>query len=234
MAKVVVFSGAGISAESGISTFRDSGGLWENYKIEEICSAGCLDWNYDATIEFYDKRREDIADKEPNKAHKEFVALKKRHPKEVALITQNVDDLFEKAGCKDILHLHGFLREVRCEACGFLDDIGYKKLREAYADCCPRCSHPLRPNVVFFGEAAPKYADMYKELQDCEMLVVVGTSGNVINTDMFLNSQIKYSILNNLEPSPAIDERLYSKVLYKKASEAVDEIVGDVEAFLEN
>jgi len=234
MAKVVVFSGAGISAESGISTFRDSGGLWENYKIEEICSAGCLDWNYDATIEFYDKRREDIADKEPNKAHKEFVALKKRHPKEVALITQNVDDLFEKAGCEDILHLHGFLREVRCEACGFLDDIGYKKLREAYADGCPRCSHPLRPNVVFFGEAAPKYADMYKELQDCEMLVVVGTSGNVINTDMFLNSQIKYSILNNLEPSPAIDDRLYSKVLYKKASEAVDEIVGDVEAFLEN
>ncbi|MEO1937884.1 MAG: Sir2 family NAD-dependent protein deacetylase, partial [Sulfurimonas sp.] len=65
MAKVVVFSGAGISAESGISTFRDSGGLWENYKIEEICSAGCLDWNYDATIEFYNKRREDIADKEP-------------------------------------------------------------------------------------------------------------------------------------------------------------------------
>ena len=234
MAKVVVFSGAGISAESGISTFRDSGGLWDNYKIEEICSAGCLDWNYDATIEFYDKRREDIADKEPNKAHKEFVALKKRHPKEVALITQNVDDLFEKAGCEDILHLHGFLREVRCEACGFLDDIGYKKLREAYADGCPRCSHPLRPNVVFFGEAAPKYADMYKELQDCEMLVVVGTSGNVINTDMFLNSQIKYSILNNLEPSLAIDDRLYSKVLYKKASEAVDEIVGDVEAFLEN
>jgi len=126
------------------------------------------------------------------------------------------------------------LREVRCEACGFLDDIGYAKLREAYADGCPRCSHPLRPNVVFFGEAAPKYADMYKELQDCEMLVVVGTSGNVINTDMFLNSQIKYSILNNLEPSPAIDERLYLKVLYKKASEAVDEIVGDVEAFLEN
>jgi len=234
MAKVVVFSGAGISAESGISTFRDSGGLWENYKIEEICSAGCLDWNYDATIEFYDKRREDIADKEPNKAHKEFGALKKRHPKEVALITQNVDDLFEKAGCEDILHLHGFLREVRCEACGFLDDIDYAKLREAYSDGCPRCSHPLRPNVVFFGEAAPKYADMYKELQDCEMLVVVGTSGNVINTDMFLNSQIKYSILNNLEPSPAIDDRLYSKVLYKKASEAVDEIVGDVEAFLEN
>ncbi len=232
MAKVIIFSGAGISAESGISTFRDSDGLWENYKIEEICSAGCLDWNYDATIEFYDKRREDIADKLPNKAHTEVCKLQKMFPKEIKIITQNVDDMFEKAGCNDTLHLHGFLREVRCEACGFLDDIGYEKLSNVY-DACPRCHHNLRPNVVFFGEAAPKYADLYKELQDCEMLVVIGTSGNVINTDMFLNSQIRYSILNNLEPSPAINDTLYKKVLYKKATEAIDEIVSDVKRFLD-
>jgi len=231
MAKVIIFSGAGISAESGISTFRDTGGLWENYKIEEICSAGCLDWNYDATIDFYDKRRKDIEDKVPNKAHKEIVKLKKRHPKDIAIITQNVDDMFEKAGCEDVLHLHGFLREVRCESCGFLDDIGYAKLSDIYS-ACPKCGNPLRPNVVFFGEAAPKYADLYRELDDCEVLVVIGTSGNVINTDMFLNAQIRYSILNNLEPSPAINDKLYSKVLYKKASEAVDEIVADIEAFL--
>ena len=233
MAKVIIFSGAGISAESGISTFRDTGGLWENYKIEEICSAGCLDWNYDATIEFYDKRREDIKDKEPNRAHCEIARLKKEFADEIAVITQNVDDMFEKAGCEDVLHLHGFLREVRCESCGFLDDIGYAKLSDVY-DACPRCSEKLRPNVVFFGEAAPKYADMYRELDDCEMLVVIGTSGNVINTDMFLNSQIRYSILNNLEPSEAINDALYSKVLYKRATEAIDEIVGDVEEFLES
>jgi len=233
MAKVIIFSGAGISAESGISTFRDSGGLWENYKIEEICSAGCLDWNYDATIEFYDKRREDIKDKEPNRAHIEIAKLKKKFPKDIAVITQNVDDMFEKAACEDLLHLHGFLREVRCESCGFLDDIGYAKLSDVY-DACPRCSANLRPNVVFFGEAAPKYGDLYRELDDCEMLVVIGTSGNVINTDMFLNSQIRYSILNNLEPSEAINDALYSKVLYKRATEAIDEIVGDVEEFLES
>jgi NAD-dependent deacetylase len=231
MAKVVIFSGAGISAESGISTFRDTGGLWENYKIEEICSAGCLNWNYDATIEFYDKRREDIKDKVPNKAHKRVCELAHKYPKEIKIITQNVDDMFEKAGCRDVLHLHGFLREVRCESCGFLDDIAYAKLREVY-DACPRCSQPLRPNVVFFGEAAPKYEDMYKELSDCEMLVVIGTSGNVINTDMFVRSGIEVAILNNLEPSPAIDETIYSKVLYKKATEAIDEIVADIEDFL--
>ena len=231
MAKVIIFSGAGVSAESGISTFRDSGGLWENYKIEEICYAGCLDWNYDETIAFYDKRREEIAKKKPNKAHIAISKLKEKYPKEIAVITQNVDDMFERAGCKEVLHLHGFLPEVRCESCGFIDNIGYRKLKDAYENC-PKCSHKLRPNIVFFAEQAPKYQDLYNELQDCEMLVVIGTSGNVINTDAFLQKNIKYSILNNLERSSAINDTLYSKVLYKKATLAIDEIVNDVEEFL--
>lgn len=230
MAKVVIFTGAGISAQSGISTFRDSGGLWENYRIEEICNAGCLEWNYEETINFYDKRREDIADKEPNYAHKRLKILQDSYPKDVKLITQNVDDMFEKAGCKDVLHLHGFLREVVCESCGFKDDIGYDKLQEAYA-FCPECHNKLRPNIVFFGEDAPKYQYLYRELDDCEVLVVIGTSGNVINTDMFLTNAIKISILNNLEPSLAINDELYTIVLYKKATEAVDTIVKTVENF---
>ena len=233
MAKVIIFSGAGISAESGISTFRDSGGLWDNYKIEEICSAGCLEWNYDETIRFYDKRREDIKDKKPNKAHLEIVKLAKKYPDDVAIITQNVDDMFEKAGCENVVHLHGFLPEVRCESCGFLDNIGYQKLSDVYNEC-PNCMAKLRPNIVFFGEAAPMYEKLYTALQDCEMFVVIGSSGNVINTDMFVSSGIKKSILNNLEPSSAIDDRLYSKVIYKKATEAVDEIVKDVEFFLKS
>lgn len=231
MAKVIIFTGAGVSAQSGISTFRDSDGLWENHDINEICTAGCLSWNREATIAFYDKRREDIADKKPNYAHEQIKYLKEKYPKEVAVITQNVDDMFEKALCDDVLHLHGFLREVVCEQCGFIDDIGYEKLESAH-EVCPSCSALLRPNIVFFGEAAPRYADLYEELQDCEMLVVIGTSGNVINTDMFLSRQIKLSILNNLERSAAIDDKLYSKVLYKKATLAIDEIVEDVQAFL--
>jgi len=99
------------------------------------------------------------------------------------------------------------------------------------------CHSKLRPDIVFFGEAAPKYEDMFLEMDNCEMLVVIGTSGNVVNTDMFLTSRwskstIKYSILNNLEPSSAINDKLYSKVLYKKASLAIDEIVEDIEKFL--
>jgi NAD-dependent protein deacetylase/lipoamidase len=231
MAKVIIFSGAGVSAESGISTFRDSDGLWENYDIKEICTAGCLSWNRNETIHFYDKRREDIRDKVPNYAHEQIKLLKEKYPGEIAVITQNVDDMFEKAGCQDVLHLHGFLREVVCEECGFKDDIGYEKLESVYR-VCPSCNNLLRPNIVFFGEAAPKYADLYEELEDCEAIIVIGTSGNVINTDMFLSRQIKLSILNNLERSAALDDRLYSKVLYTKATQAIDEIVADVEEFL--
>ena len=109
MAKVIIFSGAGISAESGISTFRDSGGLWNEYKIEDICSAGCMQKNRDKTIEFYDKRRVELEDKQPNKAHRKIKKLKDKYPNDIAIITQNVDNLFEKAGCRDVLHLHGIL-----------------------------------------------------------------------------------------------------------------------------
>ena len=231
MAKVIIFSGAGVSAQSGISTFRDSDGLWEMYDIKDICTAGCLDSNRAETIEFYDKRRADIEFKEPNYAHKQIQKLKDMYSTDIAIITQNVDNMFEKSGCRDVLHLHGFLPEVVCESCGFKDDIGYEKLEDAY-EVCPTCNNLLRPNIVFFGEAAPRYADMYKELSDCEMLVVIGTSGNVINTDMFLGGEIKLSILNNLEESDAINDELYSKVLYKKATEAIDEIVEDIKAFL--
>jgi NAD-dependent deacetylase len=237
MSKVVILSGAGISAESGISTFRDSGGLWEEYKIEEICTAGCMQTNRDKTIEFYDKRRLDLKDKKPNHAHLVIKELQARYPNDISIITQNVDDLFEKAGCQDVMHLHGFLPEIRCQECHSIYNIGYQKQNEAMSQCS-KCQGSLRPNIVFFGEMAPKYRDMYQELQDCMMLVVIGTSGNVIDTDMFLSpyfkkEPIRYSILNNLEPSSAIDDSLYTKVLYKKATEAIDEIAKDIDEFLD-
>ena len=231
MAKVIILSGAGISAESGISTFRDSDGLWEKYKIKDICTVGCLHKNRKATIEFYDYRRSELKDKEPNYTHKVISQLKSKYPNEIAVITQNVDDMFEKADCSDVLHLHGFLKELKCKKCNTILDIGYEKQSGNY-ESCSKCNKLLRPNIVFFGEQAPKYKDMYKEFKNCEVLVVIGTSGAVINTDMFLNSQIKLSILNNLEPSSYINDSLYSKVLYKKATLAIDEIADDIENYL--
>jgi NAD-dependent deacetylase len=231
VAKVVIFSGAGLSAESGLSTFRDSGGLWERYKIEDICSAGCLDWNYEETIRFYDKRRVQLAEVKPNDAHKKLATLKRKYPENIELVTQNVDDLFERAGCEDVMHLHGFLPQVRCMSCGEVENIGYEEL--PIDRVCRECSGRLRPDIVFFGEPAPMYTKGFGLMDRAQMLVVIGTSGNVINSDMFIRGGEKRAILNNLEPSEMIDESLYELCLYKKATEAIDEIVLKVEEFLD-
>ncbi|WP_152633142.1 SIR2 family NAD-dependent protein deacylase [Aliarcobacter butzleri] len=232
MAKVIILSGAGISAESGISTFRDSNGLWENHKISDICIKGCFENNRENTIKFYDKLRTNLKDKKPNHAHNVIAALKNKYPNDIDIITQNIDDLFEKAKCRDILHLHGFLKELVCVKCEEIINIGYEEQLNKFEDC-PECKNPLRPNIVFFNEPTPNYEYLYDKLKDCEVLVVIGSSGAVVNTDFFvLDSSIKMSILNNLEHSVYLNENLYSKVLLKKATEAIDEIANDIEEYL--
>ena len=226
MARVVVLSGAGISAESGISTFRDNNGLWEEYDVKDVCTLGCLEINREETIEFYDKRRVELADKKPNKAHKVLATLKKRYKDEIAIITQNVDDLFEKAGLDsdEIIHLHGELTKVSCQECGLTYNIGYKKIQQSFNGKCPSCfSTKIRPFIVMFGEEAPEYVKLYEVLQECELLVVIGTSGQVIHADDFIPFVSK-SVLNNLKPSDALDENLYNYVFYEKATDAIDKI----------
>lgn len=236
MAKVVILSGAGISAESGISTFRDSGGLWEEYDISVVCNYDSLEKNEDITIEFYDKRRAEIEDKEPNYAHKVIKELKDKFGDDIAVITQNVDNLFEKAGmsANDVIHLHGFMPTVVCrdEQCGKVYDIGYEALHTLNDGKCPECGTKLRPNIVFFGEAAPMYERLNAEIKECEFFVVIGTSGNVIEVNS-IAAFCNYAILNNLEASSAIAERDFDKVIYDKASNAIDIIADDIESFLQ-
>lgn len=236
MAKVLILSGAGISAESGISTFRDSGGLWDEYDVSVVCNYDSMQKHEDVTIEFYDKRRAELESKEPNYAHKRVAELKNMYKKEIAVITQNVDNLFEKAGLKseDIIHLHGFLTQLRCQDshCGKIFDVGYKSQKEFNGGRCLTCNSKLRPDIVFFGEQAPMYEELNKQIQDCELFVVIGTSGNVIGVNTMAQFAPR-SILNNYEPSSAINEAYFSKVLYKKATEAVDEIAKEIEEFLE-
>lgn len=235
MSKVVILSGAGLSAESGISTFRDSGGLWEEYDVNVVCNYDSLEKNEDLTIEFYDKRRAELESKEANYAHKVICELKKEYPNEIAVITQNVDNLFEKAGmdAQDIIHLHGFMPEVKCQSCLNVYDIGYKGLRSYKEGFCPECSSKLRPNIVFFGESAPMYEKLSNEISDCQLFIVIGTSGEVIGVNDIAQFA-KYSILNNLESSRAIEDDLFDKVLYMKATEAIDEIARDINTFLLN
>jgi NAD-dependent deacetylase len=222
MAKIIIFSGAGISSESGIITFRDSGGLWENHKIEDVCSYDSLDKNRELVLKFYDARRVQLANVKPNKAHIQIAELQKKYPNDVAIITQNVDNLFERAGALKTIHLHGFLTSIKCIACGYKEDIGYTK--QDRKKFCPKCKNLLRPDIVFFGESAPKYGTLIQEIDNCEILVVIGSSGAVINIDSF-TIYASYCILNNLESSTYIDESQYDKVIYAKATEAIDNII---------
>ena len=232
MAKIVILSGAGVSAESGISTFRDNDGLWENHSIKEVCTEGCLHKNRKKVIDFYNMLRLNLENKKANYAHNVISSLKNEFKEDIAVITQNVDDMFEKANCKDIIHLHGFLKEIYCEHCNYVENIEYKE--QELESKCPKCNHYLRPNIVFFGEEAPAYSWLHRELSSCKMLVVIGTSGFVINTDEILRRylNIEISIINILEPSKYLDDSLYTKVLYKKATKAIDEIANDIKAFL--
>ena len=127
MSKVIIFTGAGISAESGIMTFRDAGGLWENHRLEDVCSYDSLDKNRELVLKFYDTRRVQLSKVKPNKAHIQIAELQKKYPNDIAIITQNVDDLFERAGALKTVHLHGFLTSLKCTICEHKEDIGYAK-----------------------------------------------------------------------------------------------------------
>ena len=228
MKKVYILSGAGLSAESGVRTFRDTNGLWEEYKVEDVCSVRGYEKDPQLVLDFYDARRADIKDKKPNRAHEGIAKLKQKYPDNIEVLTQNVDDLLERAGCPDVKHLHGTLTDLRCEDCGKVFAIGYDSQKGVV---CPRCeSDRIRHNVVMFGEAAPEYVHLHRLYNEADMVVVIGTSGYVIDT-AYIAQLVPYSILNNLDPDPNID-KYFSKVYIKKATQAIDDIVKDVEEFL--
>ena len=229
MAKVVIFTGSGISAESGIATFRDTNGLWEQHKIEDVCSYDSLDKNRELVLNFYNDRRTQLGKVKPNKAHLKIAELQKRYPNEIAIITQNVDDLFERAGALQVTHLHGFLPSIKCIFCDHKEDIGYTIQDKNKA--CPKCGNLLRPDIIFFGESAPMYEHLTKELNDCEILTVIGSSGAVVNMDVFA-LYTPYCILNNLEPSNYIDEAHYNEIIYAQATQAIDDIIHSIETRL--
>lgn len=175
MKKIVFLTGAGISAESGISTFRDSNGLWENYNVEDVASIEGWDRNPELMIQFYNERRAQLADTQPNAAHKLVAELEKYY--KVTVVTQNVDDLHERAGSTNIIHLHGELTKVcsdRGKRC--VQDIGYAPIKYGTRTAD---GGMMRPFIVWFGEAVPLMEDAVGEVADADIMVVVGTSLNV-------------------------------------------------------
>ena len=172
---VVVISGAGISAESGVKTFRDSGGLWENHKIEDVATPQAWEQNQDLVLDFYNQRRKQLHEVEPNAAHEALVRLESGF--EVTVITQNVDNLHERAGSSNILHLHGQLTHSRSSVDEFeIYEIDGWELKKGQL-----CSHghQLRPNIVWFGEAVPMMGVAARIANQADILLIVGTSLNV-------------------------------------------------------
>jgi NAD-dependent deacetylase len=170
--KIVVLTGAGMSAESGLKTYRDSGGLWEEYDVSVVASIE--GWRQDPglVLNFYNERRKQLENAQPNAAHKALAKLEEKY--EVQIITQNVDNLHERAGSKHVLHLHGLLTQARSSIdVNLVYDIGYKEIH--IGDLCEKGSQ-LRPNIVWFGEAVPLITTAADICSDADIFVVIGTS----------------------------------------------------------
>lgn len=223
--KLIVFTGAGCSADSGLSTFRSDTGLWENHDVDVVANGFTWRENYQKVTEFYNKRRNDLAQVTPNAMHYAIADWQKRY--NTIVITQNIDDLLERAGCSNVIHVHGELKMLRCVACGNVWDIGYSEW--STDDRC-KCGsrRGVRPAVVFFNEDAPEYIKMYRAFsnisnkRDCA--VVIGTSGQVVSPDELVMLSPAYKILNNLESSRYINEKHYNNIIFGNASECYKEV----------
>lgn len=180
MTKLVVFSGAGMSAESGIRTFRDSNGLWENYDIQQVATPEAWERNPALVQRFYNERRKNILEAQPNEAHQYIAKLQDYY--DVQVITQNIDDLHERAGNQNVLHLHGNIRLAKSSGpdaqytTQFYEVNGWKLDLEQ--DFCPD-GYPLRPHVVWFGEAVPAYEEAILLVQSADIFIVIGSTLSV-------------------------------------------------------
>ncbi|MFM2269127.1 MAG: hypothetical protein RL757_2568 [Bacteroidota bacterium] len=221
---VVVLTGAGISAESGISTFRDADGLWENHRIEDVASPEGWAKNPILVLDFYNKRRQQLFDVLPNAAH---VALKDLEEKyDVRIVTQNVDDLHERAGSATILHLHGKLREVRSTRNPKL--VQYWEKDVNWGDTCPLGSQ-LRPNIVWFGEEVPLLYDAAEWVSSADYILIIGTSMQVYPAAGLVGYARKDAPIFYIDPFPKASHELKiatnKEILAEAATIGVPKIV---------
>lgn len=199
---IVILTGAGLSAESGIATFRGPGGLWEGHRVEDVCTPEALAHDPELVHRFYDARRAKLAEVQPNPAHVALARLDAEWPGQLLIVTQNVDDLHERAGANRMLHMHGELKSALCPACG--DNVEWEDSLPPGAEC-PNCgSLALRPDIVFFGEM-PYHMDVIEAaLADADLFVSIGTSGGVYPAAGFVQTARYHGAQTlelNLDPS---------------------------------
>jgi len=223
--RIVVLTGAGISKESGLDTFRDADGLWSRVRIEDVATPEAFARDPEGVQAFYNGRRRGLLDPavQPNPAHQALARFEAAWPGEVLLVTQNIDDLHERAGSRNLLHMHGAMFEVACLACRTVSPWREDVLADSH---CPGCAMPgyLRPNVVWFGEMPFHMERIGEALARADLFVSIGTSGNVYPAAGFV-SEAKYAgahcVELNLEPSEG--SHYYGEVHHGPASLVVPE-----------
>ena len=224
MKKIVILTGAGISAESGVQTFRDVNGLWQNHNIMEVASPQGWARNKELVLEFYNQRRRQLHEVLPNEGHKALVNLEKHY--DTVIITQNVDDLHERAGSKNIIHLHGELFKVRSTGD---ENLVYEWKKDLnIGDKCEK-GYQLRPHIVWFGEQVPMISVAAKEVMDADIMIIVGTSMQVYPAAGLVSYLMQGTPIYYIDPNPHISYELQRssnlEVLSEKASTGVRKVV---------
>ena len=226
MTNIVILTGAGISAESGLGTFRDEGGLWAQHRIEDVATPEGFARNPQLVHDFYNARRAQAAEAEPNPAHVALAKLEQELDGEVLIVTQNVDSLHEKAGSKNVLHMHGALNKACCAACDLRWDA---PLVMSPGDPCAGCNTPAtRPEVVWFGEMPFYMEEIGVALSKADVFVSIGTSGEVYPAANFVAEADHFgahTIELNLEPSAGASR--FAECRFGPASQIVPDWVED-------
>ncbi|MCH8683895.1 NAD-dependent deacylase [Pedomonas mirosovicensis] len=226
---IVVLTGAGISAESGIPTFRGSDGLWEGHRVEDVATPEAFARDPELVLQFYNMRRAALKTVEPNPAHQALAKLEDAFDGDLLIVTQNVDDLHERAGSKNVLHMHGELKKAWCLGCDgralWEDDI-------LETSRCPHCAREgrLRPDIVWFGEMPYQMERIDAALSACDLFVSIGTSGNVYPAAGFVALVRHYGRAHTLELNldPSEGSRLFAETRHGPASKLVPAFVDEV------
>jgi NAD-dependent deacetylase len=230
---LVILTGAGVSAESGLATFRGPDGLWEGHRVEDVCTPEAFRRDPALVHQFYDARRAKLGTVEPNAAHRALARLDAEWPGELLLVTQNVDDLHERAGSKRLLHLHGELTSGWCLACdehfGWTGPMSPDAVRAV--NLCPACGAEgqVRPDIVWFGEMPYEMERIDEALQRCDLFVSIGTSGAVYPAAGFVQTA-RYCGAKTLEINlePSLGSHMFDESRTGRASELVPAWVEEV------
>ncbi len=225
--KLVVLSGAGMSAESGLSTFRDAGGLWEGYDVMDVASPEGWRRNMDLVLDFYNERRRQLIKARPNAAHEALMRLEKHY--DVTIVTQNVDDLHERAGSQRVFHLHGELLKVRSTRFGNLVYPWTTDLKRG--DVCERGAQ-LRPHIVWFGEQVPMMDPAIQHIHEADIVLIIGTSMQVYPAAGLIRFAPESCEVFYIDPRPQVNAELSFhrrlKIFREKAGTGVPKLVDDL------